>query len=227
MDIFSVWEQSVLSAWADLSVRLITFLPVFLGAILVFVVGVLIANWLSKIVEQILRAVKFSDLTKSAGLDSFLKRADIGMDATGLVAAVTRWFIILVFFVATVNILGLTAITVVLNNLVNYIPRIVSASLIVAVGVFVANIVEGLVRGALASVDHGNAKPLAHFSRWLVMVVAIMAAVNELQIAQALVETFFQGLTWTVTLAVGLAVGLGSKDMISRILEDWYDKLKK
>jgi len=68
---------------------------------------------------------------------------------------------------------------------------------------------------------------LAHFSRWLVMVVAIMAAVNELQIAQALVETFFQGLTWTVTLAVGLAVGLGSKDMISRILEDWYDKLKK
>lgn len=227
MDIFTVWEQSVLSAWADLSVRFLTFLPVFLGAILVFVVGVLIANWLSKLVEHILRAVKFSDLTKSAGLDAFLKRADIGLDTTGLVAAATKWFIILVFFVATVNILGLTAITIVLNNLVNYIPRIVSASLIVAVGVFVANIVEGLVRGALASVDHGHAKPLAHFSRWLVMVVAIMAAVNELQIAQALVETFFQGLTWTVTLAVGLAVGLGSKDMISRILEDWYDKLKK
>ncbi|MEK7154822.1 MAG: hypothetical protein AAB697_01715 [Patescibacteria group bacterium] len=227
MDIFAVWEQSVLSAWSDLSVRFLTFLPVFLGAILVFVVGVLIANWLSKIVEQILRAVKFSDLTKSAGLDAFLKRADIGLDTTGLVAAATRWFIILVFFVATVNILGLTAITIVLNNLVNYIPRIISASLIVAVGVFVANIVEGLVRGALASVDHGHAKPLAHFSRWLVMVVAIMAAVNELQIAQALVETFFQGLTWTVTLAVGLAVGLGSKDMISRILEDWYDNLKK
>lgn len=227
MDIFAVWEQSVLSAWADLSVRFLTFLPVFLGAILVFVVGVLIANWLSKIVEQILRAVKFSDLTKSAGLDAFLKRADIGLDTTGLVAAATKWFIILVFFVATVNILGLTAITIVLNNLVNYIPRIISASLIVAVGVFVANLVEGLVRGALASVDHGHARPLAHFSRWLVMVVAIMAAVNELQIAQALVETFFQGLTWTITLAVGLAVGLGSKDMISRILEDWYDKLKK
>ena len=227
MDIITVWEQSLLSAWGNLSIRFLTFLPVFLGAILVFVVGTLIAGWLSKLIERILRTVKFSDLTKTAGLDAFLKRADISLDTTELISAAIKWFILLVFFVASVNILGLTAITAVLNNLVGYIPRVVSAALIIAVGVFVANIVEGLVRGALATVDHGHAKPLAKFARWLVMVVVVLAAVNEMRIAQVLVETFFKGLTWTVTLAIGLAVGLGSKDLVAQILKDWYDKLKK
>lgn len=227
MDIFTIWQQSLISAWSDLSVRFLIFLPVFLGAILIFVIGVFIAQWISRLIEKILRTVKFSDLTKTAGLDSFLKKADINYDTTGLISVSLKWFIILVFFIAAVNILGLTAVTAVLDNLVSYIPRVVTAALIIALGAFVANIVEGLVRGALATVDHEHAKPLAKFARWLIMLVAILAAVSELRVAQTLIETFFQGLTWTVTLAVGLAVGLGSKDLVAQILRDWYDKLKK
>ena len=59
------------------------------------------------------------------------------------------------------------------------------------------------------------------------MVVAIMAGINELKIAETLVQTFFQGLTWTFTLAVGLAIGLGSKDLVAKVLADWYNKLNK
>lgn len=227
MDLLFVWEQSLISAGSTLTVRALTFLPVFFGAILVFVVGILVAGWLSQLIAKFLHAVKFTQLTKSAGLDTFLKRADLGYDTTALVTAVVKWFIMLIFFIAAVNILGLTAITTVLDGLIAYIPRVVAASLIVALGVFVANIVQGLVRGSLATVDHTHAKPLAKFARWLVLVVAIMAAINELRVAQSLIETFFQGLTWTVTLAVGLAVGLGAKDVVSQILRDWYDKLNK
>lgn len=227
MDLFSIWEQSLVSAGSTLTVRALTFFPIFSGAILVFVVGVLVAGWLSSLTAKLLRAVKFTQLTKSAGLDAFLKRAELGLDTTALLTAVVKWFIMLIFFIAAVNILGLTAITTVLDSLIAYIPRVVAAALIVALGVFVANIVQGLVRGSLASVDHTHAKPLAKFARWLIMVVAIMAAINELRVAQTLIETFFQGLTWTVTLAVGLSVGLGAKEVVSRVLQDWYDKLNK
>ena len=227
MEILSIWEQSLLTAWGDLSVRLLVFLPVFLGSLLVFVIGVMIAGWLEQLVTHFLKLVKFSDVTKTAGIDGFLKKADVQLDSSALLAVAIRWLIILVFFVAAANILGLTAVTRVLDSLISYIPKVVSAALIIAAGVFVANLVEGLVKGALATVDHGHAKPLAHLARWVVLVVATLAAVNELQIAQTLITTFFQGLTWTVTLAVGLAVGLGSKELVSQLLRDWYDKLKK
>jgi hypothetical protein len=227
MDLLTVWQQSVLTAWSDLTLRFLTFLPVFLGAILIFVLGILLSGWLSGLVDRLLRSVRFSNLTKTAGIDSFLKRADIEYDAAGLISAAVRWFIVLVFFVAAVNILGLNAITAVLNDLLGYLPRVIAAVLIVAAGVFLANVTQGLVRGALATVDHLHARPLAKVARWLVIIVAVLAAVNELEIAETLVQTFFQGLTWTITLAVGLAVGLGSKDLIGRILQDWYDKLNK
>lgn len=227
MDLFMIWEQSLLTAWQDLSIRFLTFLPVFLGAILVFTLGVIISGWAYKLTEKLLRTLRFSQLTKTSGVDAFLKKADIQYDSAVLVAQIVRWFVLLVFFVATVNILGLGAITVVLNELLAYIPRIFAAALIVAAGVFLANVVEGLVRGALATVDHSHARQLAKMSRWLVTLVAVMAAINELKVAEALVQTFFQGLTWTVTLAIGLAVGLGSKDLVGQILKEWYDKMSK
>ncbi|HJZ05200.1 hypothetical protein A2634_00320 [Candidatus Amesbacteria bacterium RIFCSPHIGHO2_01_FULL_48_32] len=227
MEIFSIWQQSLLTAWGDLITRLILFLPVFFSAILVFVLGLVVADWLSGAFYRLLKAAQLPSVAKTAGIDDFLKKADINYDTVTLVATALRWFVVLVFFMTSANILGLTAISKVLDSLIGYLPRVISAALIVAVGVFFANLAQGLVRGALATVDHDQAKPLAKLTRWLVVVIAVMAAVNELRIAQTLVETFFQGLTWTVTLAIGLAVGLGAKDLVGQVLRDWYDHTVK
>jgi uncharacterized membrane protein len=61
----------------------------------------------------------------------------------------------------------------------------------------------------------------------LIIVISLFAAIEQLQIARALVTTFFQGLTYTIVLVVGLSVGLGAKDLVSKILNDWYEKIKK
>lgn len=227
MNVLSIWQQSILSAWINFFTKALLFLPVFLGAIIVFVIGIYLSNWLQKGIEHLLKAVKFSKLTSESGLDRFLKKADLDFDTVGLISQAVKWFVILVFFTASTNILGLTAISMVVNSLLGIVPKIVTATLIIAVGVFVANLTEGLVKGALATVDHKQSKNLAQFSRWVVMFIAVLAAVNELEIAQNLVTIFFQGLTWTITLSVGLALGLGGKDVVSQVLKDWYEKLKK
>lgn len=171
--------------------------------------------------------VKFPKLASESGLDKFLKKADLDIDTVGLISQAAKWFVILVFFTASTNILGLTAISGVVNSLLSLVPKIITATLIIAVGAFVANLTEGLVKGALATVDHQQSKSLARLAKFLVMLIAVLAGINELEIAQNLVTIFFQGLTWTVTLAVGLAVGLGGKDLVSQVLKDWYEKLKK
>ena len=227
INILNIWQQSVFTAWSDMLTRALLFLPVFLGAIIIFVIGFFIAGWLAQATAGILKTLRFSRLTSEAGLDKFLKKADINYDSVSLISAAVKWFIILVFFMASANILGLTAISLVLSGLLSFIPRIITATLIIALGVFVANVVDGLVRGALTTVDHSQAKSLGRLARGLVLVITILAGISELKIAQNIVNIFFQGLTWTITLAVGLAVGLGSKDLISQVLKDWYEKLKK
>ncbi len=227
MSLISVWQDALVSAWGDLITRLVLFLPVLLSSVLIFAIGIMVGGWLSQLTEKLLKSFKFSNLTQSAGLDKFLKKSDIKHDTSELIGLAVKWLTILVFFMASANILGLTAITGVVNDFLSYVPKVLTAALIVAVGAFFAKLCEGLVRGALTSVDHTHSKPISQLARWSVMLVAVLAGISELQVAETLVETFFQGLTWTITLAVGLAVGLGGKEVVSLVLKDWYDSLKK
>ncbi|MBI4157737.1 hypothetical protein HY502_02725, partial [Candidatus Woesebacteria bacterium] len=116
---------------------------------------------------------------------------------------------------------------VVVTSVLGYIPNIVGAALIFAAGYVVAKLVDGLVRGALTSIDKEIAKPVGKFARWTIFLVAAFAAIEQLQIARGLTAVFFQGITYTVVLVVGLSIGLGAKDLVSKILTDWYEKFKK
>lgn len=221
------WQEALLNAWQPVWAAFTGFLPRFVGALVVFVIGLLIANWLGKLVQAALKAVRFQELSKKIGAEAFWKRAEIKLTTIQIIGLFVKWFIILVFFIATVDILGLTAVSVVLTSFLAFIPSVVSAALIFSAGFIVAGLVEGLVKGALTTVEHEAAKPVGRLARWAVIIIAFFAAISELKVAQELVETFFTGLTWTIVLAVGLAIGLGTKDVVAKILNDWYDKLKK
>lgn len=227
MNFWIGWQQALIEAWQPIWSSLIGFLPKFFGALIIFIVGLLVAHWARKIIERILETVRFQEAAKKIGAEAFWKKAEINLTTTQIIGAFVKWFIVLVFFIAAVDILGLTTVSKVLTGFLAYIPNIVSAALIFAAGFFVANLVEGLVKGALATVDHEASRFVGRLSRWTVLVIAFFTAISELKIAQGLVETFFTGLTWIIVLAIGLAIGLGAKDLVAKILGDWYDKLKK
>lgn len=197
------------------------------GAVLIFSVGLVLAYWVKRLILELTKFLRIEKVSESLGINQFLKKADVKLDLAEILAVFAQWLIILVFFLTAVDILGLSAVSVVLTQVLSYIPNILAASLIFGAGYFVAGLVENLVRGAFTSVDHEAAKPVAKLARWLVLVVTFFAAVDQLQIAKSLIATFFQGLTYTVVLVVGLAVGLGAKDLVARILNDWYEKVRK
>lgn len=227
MDFWFSVQQALVSAWQPIWSGFLNFLPSLVGAIIVFGIGLLIASWVSKIVESILKAIHLEQATQNIGLESLWKKAEMKLTTTQIISVLVKWFLILVFFIAAVDILGLVAVSVVLRSFLGYIPNVVAAVLIFAAGFLVANLVEGVTRGTLATVDHEAARPVGKLARWVVLVVAFFAAISELKVAQELVSVFLSGLTWTIVLSVGLAVGFGAKDLVSRILTDWYDKLKR
>lgn len=215
------------ASWGQVWTSFLGILPQVIGAIVVFAIGLLLAYWVKRLVLEVLRLIKFEKFSKSSGIDKYLEKAEIKLNLAEVFATVAEWIIILVFFLAVVDILGLSVVSRVLTHVLGYIPNVIAAALIFGAGYIIAGLADGLVRGALASVDHDAAKPVGRLARWVILIVAAFAAIDQLQIARNLIATFFQGLTYTIVLVVGLSVGLGAKDLVAKILSDWYEKIRK
>lgn len=223
----SSWQSALLTSWSEVWSSFLRVLPSVVGAIVVFAIGLVLAYWVKRLLIRGLKLIRLESATSKLGIDQYLTKAEIKFSFIELIGTVAEWIIILVFFLAVVDVLGLSAVSSVLAGVLGYLPNVLAAALIFAAGYIVAGLADGLVRGALVSVDHDLARPVGKLSRWVIMLVAFFAAVDQLQIARGLIQTFFQGLTYTVVLIVGLSVGLGAKDLVSKILNDWYDKIKK
>ena len=227
MNSFSTWQGALAQSWVEVWVAFLRILPTIIGAIVVFGIGLVIAYWVKRLVMEMLKLVRFDKLTASAGVDNYLKKADFTRNLSEILGLVAEWLVILVFFLAVVDILGLSVVSQVFANVLGYVPNVIAAALIFAAGYIVSGLVDGLVRGAIASVDRDIAKPTGRLARWVILLISFFAAVDQLQIAQGLIATFFQGMTYTVVLVIGLSVGLGAKDVVSKVLTDWYDKIRK
>jgi len=222
----SNWQEAVYLAGANILSQFFGFLPNLFGALLIFFFGLILAKWGRTLVVKVLGAVKLDKLIKKLGFAPFLNKADIKVKAEVFLGEVVRWLIIIVFFIASVNILGLTTVSSVLSGLLGYIPRIVSAVLILTIGVLLAGLIEGFIKGAVNQVHQKTSRLLSKVASYLVVIVSTLAAINELGIAQSLINTLFMGVIATLTLGVGLAIGLGAKDLVSKVLTDWYTDFK-
>jgi hypothetical protein len=227
LEFLSLLQGSLVTAWNEVWLSFIAVLPRILGGIVVFAIGLVLAYWVKRLIVEFLRLVGLEKLTGPAGIEKYLEKAEIKFRFNELVGTVFEWIIILVFFLAVVDILGLPVVSQVVASVLGFIPNIIASALILGAGFVLGGLVDGLVRGALASFDIAVARSVGRLSRYLVILVSFFAGLDQLKIAQGLIITFYQGLTYTLVLVVGLAVGLGAKDVVSKVLADWYDKIRK
>ncbi len=221
------WQDAFLLAISNILTNILSYIPTILAAFIVFIVGVILAGWLKVITVKLLETIKLSAIVKKSGFEPFLEKAEIKIKIEEILGGIVKWLVILVFFVTTVNILGLTTVSLVLNNLLGYLPRIISAVLVLTVGVLLAGLVESVVKGALAQVDLKTARLLGKISSYLVVIFVTLAAINELQVAQSFVNTLFMGFIGMMALGFGLAIGLGAKDLVAKILDEWYRSFRR
>ena len=223
----SNWQDAIVVAGSSVLNQLATFIPNLLGAILVLVIGWLAGSWLKFLVSKILGAVKLNTLVTGTVIDSFLKKAEIGGKVEDILGNTVRWLTIFIFFIAAVNILGLSTVSQVLNNILGYIPKVFSAAIVLLAGVLLAGLVESLVKGAVGSVAVSVSRFLGKLASWIVVIFATLAAISELGIAANFINTLITGTIAMLSLGLGLALGLGSKDLVKEILTEWYSGIKK
>src|SRR5687767_11878985 len=219
-----------INAWgAALTTSLATALSLFLGAIpriigflVIIIIGWLISGALAAGVAALLRAVRFNVLAQNAGIQGFINNMGLRTDPSGLLANIVKWFVRLIVLVVAFDALGLPAVSQVLQQFLLWIPNLVVAVVVLVIAGLAANALSNLVRGSTAQAGLGNPDLLATIARVAVWGFGIVVAVNQIGIAQALVNTLFMGFIGALALAAGLAFGLGGRDTAAQIVQGWY-----
>ncbi len=225
--IFSSFQESISLAFNQIITGIVTFLPTLLGAILVLLVGLVVASWVKSILIKLIKVTNLHTLITNPAILEFLKNAQFGQKIEEVIGEVVRWLIVTLFFMASMNILGFTTVIAFLNAIFGYLPSLFAAALILFVGAILAGILEKVTKGVLGGYDLSLSRFMGKFVSYTVMIVSILAAIRQLGIAQSFIDVIFTGFVATIALALGLGLGLGSKDLIKTLIEDWYSNLKK
>jgi len=214
--------MSLQQAWASVA----NFTPRFIGAIIIFLVGWIIAAAVGKVVEQIIKALKIDELLAKLDFEKSLARAGVKLDAGAFFGGLVKWFLVIVFLLAAVNILGLTQVSDFLKDVLLYIPNVVVAALILVIAGLLAEIVEKLVRASVESLGYRGSF-VGLMARWSIWIFALIAALLQLGIAAMLIQTLLTGLVAAIAIAAGLAFGLGGKDAAAAFLDKFRSEIKK
>jgi hypothetical protein len=195
-------------------------LPSIVGALLLLIIGWIVAGIAGGFVTRLLRKVGLDTLATKAGITAFLQRAKMKLDAAGLVGGIVTWYVRLIFVVMAANAVGITAVSSVLNQIIAFIPNLLVALLILGAFAWLAGVVRNLVTGATESAGVQNSGALAMLAYATVLGFGIVAAASQIGVAATLINILFTGLVAAIALAFGLAFGLGGREEAARVLRD-------
>jgi small-conductance mechanosensitive channel len=223
LDWYSVTIQALQSLWQGF----LGFIPVLVGAIIVFVIGWFISIGVGRLITEILKKVRFNQLFEKGGWKGALEKAEIKVDAAGFIGAIVKWVLVIVFLLAAVEILGLGQLAGFLGKVLSYLPNVIVAALIFVITVIVVDIVEKVVRVAVESIRVGYGQMVSAIIKWSIWIFAIIMILYQLGIGRPFMETLFTGLVAMLVISLGIAFGLGGKDVAAEILQDLKRKLKE
>lgn len=210
--------HSISDALLQLVNEVFLFLPKLVGALIWLLIGYIVARILKAALTRGLRAVKFDQFARRAGVEQAIEAMGPKLDAAALLAGIVYWYVFLYFVVLAVSALGITTITTFVNGILLYLPNVFVAILIVMVGAFAATLGADLVKGAARGMGTATAGVLATVVRYAILTFAVVAALTQLQIAPALIYILFAAIMGALALAGGLAFGLGGVDSARSLL---------
>ena len=196
-------------------------LPSIVGALLLLVIGWIVAGIVGGLVTKLLRKVGLDTIAAKAGITAFLQRARMKLDAAGLVGGIITWYVRLIFVIMAANAVGITAVSSVLSQIIAFIPNLLVALLILGAFAWLAGVTRNLVTGATESAGVQNSGALATLAYATVLGFGIVAAASQIGVAATLINILFTGVVAAVALAFALAFGLGGREEAARVLRDW------
>jgi flagellar biosynthesis protein FliQ len=203
------------------------FLPRLALALVVVIVGWLLAKAARFAIVRGLRAINFHVVTQRAGLDGFLRDGGIRTDTTDILGLMVYWLVILGALVIGFNSLGLTYVTDLLGRVILFVPKVMVALLVLAFGAYFARFIANAITAYCKNVHIQDAELLGRLGQYAILTFVVLIALDQVSIGGDIVRQSFLIILAGVVFALALAFGLGGKEWAAELLERWWPRSKR
>ena len=224
MDTLQQWEEMLLSSLATFSQRIFNVLPNVIGALLLLLVGWLIAKGVSVAIRKLLQSKTMARLTERLNRLSLLQRSDLSLDSVRIISRFVYWIILLIFFVAASETLGWTAVSRTLNNLINYLPALLSAIVILLIGLYLAQTVRAIIRAALHSLRVGAAQLISSLAFYLLATIVVLTALEQAGVDTSIITANLTLIVGAIVGAFAISFAIASRHILENILASFYGR---
>jgi len=216
----------VTGAWNAFATKITAFLPALIGAIVIFVIGWIIARLVKLAVVKLLKLVRFDKATEKGGVNEFLKKGDITKSPSEILGTLVYWFIMILVIIASLDALGLPIVSDLLNSIFLYIPNVVAAIIVLILGFLVGNLLAAVVRTAASNAGFKAADGMGKLALYAIVLFSVAIALDQLGVGEEIVGAAFIITFGAVALALALAFGLGGRDAAAEYVKRWLEEKK-
>ncbi len=222
----SYWQVVLLEPAKTVLSQISQFLVNVLLVVIILIIGWIIAKIIKTLVTKLLRTIKLDQLSDRIDLDSILAKGGMSYSLSELIGIICYWLALLITFVIAINAIGLTVAADLLNRIVLYVPNIIAAVFILISGMFVATLLSNIVKTAANNAGVSQAKLLGKIAEVLVLIFAVVIAVEQLGIAAKIIELTISIILASLGLGAALAFGLGCRDLAAKFVSELIESLK-
>lgn len=201
--------------------------PQIIGALLILLIGWLIAKLVKRIFVKLLKLVKLNWLTEKIGIEKFFKEGGLKITAVDLIGSLIYWIIMLIVIMAAMNTLQLTSAKELFGEIILYIPNVIVSIIVLLLGLYAAKFVSQAITVSLKNMNDNWVNLIGIISYYAIVTLTIFIVLSQLNIAENIVTIAFLLIFGAFCLAFGLAFGLGGKDYAADLLKKLKDKENK
>jgi hypothetical protein len=197
-------------------------LPALAGALLILVAGYFLARQVQRWADDTLERLDFNRVAHAGGLDEVVERTGSRLDPVRALARLIFWLVMLVVILLASTALGLESINEMFGMMLAFIPTLFAAIVIVILGMILGEFVRGIILASAGGV--AGVPTLAKLAKGAVLLIAVFMALQQVGVDEEIVTSAFTLILGAVALAVGLAFGLGNRQLAGEITRRWYEQ---
>jgi hypothetical protein len=224
METVTDWGDAIFLSITNALNTLLAAIPQIIGALLILLIGWIIAGIVARILRELLERAGVDRLFAQHGGEVYGSRS-AELRPSVVASEIVKWIIRFVFLVAAANVLGMTQVSVLLNQVLLWLPNLLIAVVILLVAPLLGRFVRGIIEVGAGQMGFGNARILGRIAEIAIISFAVVIAMYQIGIANDLISILFIGVVGALAIAFGLAFGLGGREVAAEITRGWYTEM--
>jgi hypothetical protein len=228
--LFSIWTDVIEPIYKGLMSQFVTGIstgiPKLLSAIIIFVIGLAIAKTVKKVVAKLLSSIGIDRFAKRINEIDLVKGTGVEVQLSDLVARIVHFFIVFMFTMMTVDVLNITAISQLMKDAFDYLPSLLTAGVILMLGLFISDLLKGITVAACQSLGIPSAKVIGGVVFYFLFISIAVSALSQARIETSFIATNLTAIIGAGALAFAIGYGLAAKELAANYLASYYNKSK-